>query len=115
MTTTRITPSAAETADYLPPADRILAGDPRQTVTNVYDSPDGKFSTGLWSGAVGIWRVNYTEHETCHLLEGEVVLRGDDGSVATYRAGESFVVPAGFVGTWEVTIPARKLYAIYQP
>jgi len=115
MTPKHITPSAAEPVEHLPPADRILAGAPQQTIVNVYDSPDGKFSTGLWSGAVGTWRVSYTEHEACHLLEGEVVLRGDDGSVATYRAGDSFVVPAGFTGTWEVTVPARKLYAIYQP
>jgi uncharacterized cupin superfamily protein len=115
MTTTLITPDAAETVDHLPPADRIVAGHPLQTVTNVYDSEDGKFSAGLWSGAIGTWRVAYTEHEACHLLQGEVVLRGDDGSVATYRAGDSFVVPAGFTGTWEVTVPARKLYAIYQP
>jgi hypothetical protein len=115
MTTTRITLDAATAIDHLPEAEKILAGEPRQQIVNVYDSPDGKFSTGLWSGAVGAWRVNYAEHETCHLLEGEVVLRGDDGSVATYRAGDSFVVPAGFTGTWEVTVPARKLYAIYQP
>lgn len=44
-----------------------------------------------------------------------MVLHGDDGSVATYTAGDSFVVPAGFSGEWEVTIAARKLYAIYQP
>jgi uncharacterized cupin superfamily protein len=115
MPTTPITPDAAPTIGHLPPADRILTGRPAQTITNVYDSADGKFSTGLWSGEAGSWRVVYTEHETCHLLEGEIVLRGDDGSVATYRAGDSFVVPAGFTGTWEVTRPARKLYAIYQP
>jgi uncharacterized cupin superfamily protein len=115
MATIPIAAGAAPTTEYRPDAERIVAGDPVQTVVNVYDSGDGKFSTGLWSGEPGTWRVAYTEDETCHLLEGEVVLRGDDGGVATYRAGDSFVVPAGFTGTWEVVRRARKLYAIYQP
>lgn len=115
MTPLKITAETAPAADYLPPADRIRAGVPRQSVVDAYNSADGKFSAGLWSGAVGRWRVAYTEHELCHLLEGEVVLYGDDGSVARYGAGDSFVVPAGFNGEWEVVSAARKLYAIYQP
>jgi uncharacterized cupin superfamily protein len=115
MGSLRITPEIGSAADYLPPPDRILAGAPRQTIVDAYGSADGKFAAGLWTGAPGRWRVAYTEHELCHLLDGEVVLHGDDGSVATYRAGDSFVVPAGFTGEWEVTIAARKLYAIYQP
>jgi uncharacterized cupin superfamily protein len=30
-------------------------------------------------------------------------------------AGDSFVVPAEFEGTWEVLEPAVKLYAIFEP
>ncbi len=110
-----ITADTVPATDYLPPADRILAGVPQQSIVDAYGSADGKFSAGLWSGAVGRWRVAYTEHELCHLLEGEVALHGDDGSVAHYGAGDSFVVPAGFTGEWEVVKAARKLYAIYQP
>jgi len=115
MTPILITDTASGQIDHRPEPDKIVSGDPTQRIVNVYDSPDGKFSTGLWEGDVGEWRVAYTEHEACHLIEGEVVLRGDDGSVATYRAGDNFVVPAGFTGSWAVTIRARKLYAIYQP
>lgn len=115
MSPIKITAETAAAEAYLPPSDRILAGIPQQSIIDAYGSPDGKFSAGLWSGAPGRWRVAYTEHELCHLLEGEVVLHGDDGSVAAYRAGDSFVVPAGFSGIWEVVSAARKLYAIYQP
>ncbi len=115
MGSLKITAATVPAIDYLPPADRILAGVPQQIILDAYGSPDGKFSAGLWSGAPGRWRVAYSEHELCHLLEGAVVLHGDDGSVARYSAGDSFVVPAGFTGDWEVTIAARKLYAIYQP
>ena len=32
----------------------------------------------------------------------------------TVSAGESFVVPRGFVGTWEVVEPTKKTYVIYE-
>ena len=46
---------------------------------------------------------------------GRVRMRGDDGSDTTVVAGDSFVIPAGFEGTWEVLEFARKLYAVYEP
>jgi EutQ-like cupin domain len=36
-----------------------------------------------------------------------IVVTGDDGSQRTFRAGDAFVSPAGFVGTWEIVEPAR--------
>ena len=97
-------------------ADRVVDGQPQQAVGNAYSSLDERFHCGVWEGGVGAWRVQYTEHEFCHLLSGRVRLRGDDGeTVVTLAAGQSFVVPAGFRGTWEVLETARKLYAIYEP
>jgi uncharacterized cupin superfamily protein len=34
--------------------------------------------------------------------------------VRRYGAGDAFVSPAGFTGTWEVREHARKHYAIYE-
>jgi uncharacterized cupin superfamily protein len=33
----------------------------------------------------------------------------------TVVAGDSFVIPRGFVGTWEVVDRTRKEFAIYEP
>ena len=96
-------------------AERLLTGRPQQAVGNAYSTADERFHCGVWEGDVGAWRVHYTEHEFCHLLSGRVRLRGDDGSEVLLGAGQSFVVPAGFSGTWEVLETARKLYAIYEP
>ena len=35
-------------------------------------------------------------------------------SQRTFRAGDAFVSPAGFTGTWEIVEPAKKLYAYYE-
>ena len=31
------------------------------------------------------------------------------------KAGDAFVVPAGFEGIWEVSEPTKKWYAIFEP
>ncbi|WP_299342804.1 cupin domain-containing protein [uncultured Pseudoxanthomonas sp.] len=96
-------------------AERVVHGAPRQAHANAYSTQDERFHCGVWEGSVGAWRVQYTEHEFCHLLSGRMRLRGDDGSDVLLEAGQSFIVPAGFTGTWEVLETARKLYAIYEP
>ena len=96
-------------------SERLVSGTPTQSVANAYSDPEGNFHCGIWEGSVGAWRVRYSEHECCHLLSGLIRLKGDDGSEVMLQAGDSFVVPAGFEGTWEVLEPARKLYAVYEP
>lgn len=97
-----------------PPADRLLEGSPRQEIRNVYADPSQQFFAGRWSSTVGRWRVRYTEHEFCHMLAGSVRIVADSGTISEFSAGESFIVPAGFAGTWEVIEPATKLYAIFE-
>lgn len=96
-------------------SDRLLSGTPSQAIDNVYASADQAFQCGVWEGEVGAWQVRYTEHELCHMLAGRVRLTSEDGTAAEFAAGDSFVIPAGFRGIWEVIEPARKLYAVYEP
>jgi uncharacterized protein len=99
---------------YRPPADRILSGDPLQTAWNLFTSADGRFSSGIWESKPGKWRCVFTENEFCQILSGILVVTGDDGQTATYRAGDAFVSPAGFTGTWDVIETVRKHYAFYE-
>ncbi|WP_284944710.1 cupin domain-containing protein [Acidisoma cladoniae] len=103
-----------EPVGFRPSPERILAGDPAQTVSTVFTSADGHFTCGSWTAARGTWRVVFTESEFCHLLEGVIRVMGDDGSDRTFRAGDAFVTPAGFTGTWEILEPARKVFACYE-
>ena len=70
--------------------------------------------TGFWQSETGKWRISYTEEETCHLLAGVSIVTDEAGVSTTLRAGDSFVIPKGFTGTWEVVETSRKLYAIYE-
>lgn len=107
------TKTAPETGT--PPPERVLAGSPVNRTWNAYETPDGRFFSGIWESDPGTWRIEYTEAEFCHILDGESRIADADGAVTTVRAGDAFVIPAGFIGTWEVVTRTRKHYAIYQP
>ncbi len=94
-------------------AARIIAGNPAQTASDLFVSADKRFSVGLWTCQPGKWRIDFGAHEFIHLLEGVVVVTDAGGAARTYRAGDSFVSPAGFSGTWDVIEPVTKHFVLY--
>ena len=111
----RLAPGAAPSETAPVDAARLIEGRPSATTENHYEGADGRFFCGFWSSEPGCWRIDYSEHELCQLLEGEVELTGQDGAVERFGPGDSFVIPAGFKGSWRSIGRVRKLYAIYQP
>ncbi|HSY08833.1 MAG TPA: cupin domain-containing protein [Steroidobacteraceae bacterium] len=107
--------NAVEAQRSVPEVERVLAGEPQLTVWNHYADETQQFFAGVWAATRGRWVVRYTEHEFCHLLAGRVVLTSEAGERLEFSRGDSFVVPAGFTGTWEVTEDCRKVYAIFEP
>jgi uncharacterized cupin superfamily protein len=105
-------PAGAE--EYYLPPDKLIAGNPRQTVWRHYTDPSMRFFVGQWRSEIGKWRIAYTEEEFCHMLDGKSVITDSDGHAVIVTAGESFVVPSGFVGTWEVVEPTTKRFVIYE-
>ncbi len=97
-----------------PDADRLLAGNPRQMVTNYFSDASQQFHCGRWSSSPGKWRIRYSESEFCCLIEGRVVLENLEGDRWEFGPGEGFVVPAGFIGTWQVVEHCTKFYAIFE-
>lgn len=98
-----------------PPADRVLAGSPEHRVANYFADATQQFFAGRWSATRGKWRVRYTENELCVMTAGRVIIESTSGERATFGAGDAFVVPAGFEGTWEVLEDCSKIYAIFEP
>lgn len=107
--------SAISAEEGAPAPGRILAGHPVNRTWNVFESPDGQFFSGIWESEPGTWRIEYTEAEFCHIMEGVSRITSDNGLSVTLRAGDAFVIPSGFRGTWEVVARTRKHYAIYLP
>jgi uncharacterized protein len=97
-----------------PAADRLLGGDPRQQITNYFSDASQQFHSGVWSSTRGKWRIRYSESEFCCLTRGRVALENGAGQRWEFGPGDGFLVPSGFVGTWEVLEECTKFYAIFE-
>ncbi len=86
----------------------------RMQTQNHYTDPTEQFFVGIWQSSVGAKSVNYTEEEVCVILEGRVRLTDLAGNAKDFGAGSTFVLPAGFKGTWETLEPVKKIYVIWQ-
>lgn len=105
----------AEITVSKPAEDRLIAGSPQHRVSNFFSDTTGRFFAGVWESTPGTWKVRYTENEFCHMTAGRVRITDSEGRRREFGPGDSFVIPAGFEGTWEVVESARKLYAVYEP
>ena len=106
--------SPLEAEATIPAADRLIAGDPRQSISNYFTDASQQFFAGRWSSTPGKWRIRYSESEFCCLIRGRVVLQNLAGDRWEFGPGAGFVVPAGFEGTWEVIEECTKFYAIFE-
>lgn len=106
--------ATVEPETYFLPAEKLIEGNPQQTLWMHYTDPTGQFFTGIWRSEPGKWKIAYTEEEYCQMLSGTSVITDADGRASTVKTGESFVMPKGFVGTWEVVETTTKRFVIYE-
>jgi uncharacterized protein len=98
-----------------PPAERLIAGAPELQVRNYFTDRTQQFFAGRWSATRGKWQVRYTENELCVMTAGRVIIESAAGERISFGAGDAFLIPAGFTGTWEVVEDCSKIYAIFEP
>lgn len=103
-----------EFSESLTPEEKCTRGQPLQRTWHHFTSSDEKFFAGLWEAEPGCWKISYTENEFCQILAGRSILRDDEGNERELRAGDNFVIPAGFTGEWDVIETTKKIYVIYE-
>ena len=54
----------------------------------------------------------YPYDEYVQVLIGEVTLTDMDGNAQTFKAGESFNVPKGWMGTWAMPVKFREMIVV---
>lgn len=64
---------------------------------------------GVWSCGISRFDWYYDREETCLLLEGQVTVTYDGGSVS-FGAGDFVIFPKGLQCVWDVIKPVRKHY-----
>lgn len=58
--------------------------------------------------------MRYTENELCVITAGRIIITDEQGARYVFGAGDAFVIPAGFSGTWEVLEACTKIYALFE-
>lgn len=98
-----------------PEPTKLVKGKYRTKTWNAFTGEDGRLHCGIWESTIGQVRVDYSEWEFCHFIAGKAILTNEDGKRWTVKAGDAFIIPAGFKGTWETVEKVRKHYVILMP
>lgn len=94
--------------------DRVVEGDPHHVTELQYESPDNSLIAGSWTSTPGKWHAFTERDEFCYIVYGHCRLISDSGESHTYKTGDAFLIPNGFVGYWEVLEETRKHFVIRQ-
>lgn len=89
-----------------------VEGDPTMKTWIEHAPADGKFLTGFWEATPGTYEVTYNADEMVHMFKGKATLTDINGESKTYVGGDSFLVEAGFKGTWKTLETVQKIFAI---
>ena len=76
-----------------------------------YKSADRKFTVALWESGPGILKTDaYPHDEYCLVLGGHLTITNRNGSREEFGPGDTFVIPKGWAGTWNMTTRFKKQY-----
>ena len=67
---------------------------------------------GTWEATVGTYHATYTSWEFVHLIAGKITITPDGGESYTVKAGDAFIIEAGFAGTWKIEEDVKKHFHI---
>ena len=75
---------------------------------------EGEFVVALYEAMPAVIDISepYPYDEYVRVLEGSVVLTSSQGERQSYEAGDAFLVPVGWTGTWEMPTRFRELIII---
>ncbi len=70
----------------------------------------GISSWPIWTKEVSEFPWTYDEQETCYLIEGDVMVKPDNGSQVQIGKGDLVVFPEGMSCIWNIRKNVKKYY-----
>ena len=106
-----------ERAKY--PSDMVVPGagafDGSYTNLIGYRSEDRKFTVALWESGPGVLKTDaYPHDEYCLVLAGHLIVTNRSGRREEFGPGDTFVIPKGWAGTWNMTTRFKKQYVAFE-
>jgi uncharacterized cupin superfamily protein len=95
----------------------IIKGDkPTQRDYNYFTNDSEDMFVGMWdSTPFESEMAPFPTHEFVVLLEGEIAITEENGTVHNFKKDDAFFVPMGTVCSWKTTEYVKKYYAMITP
>jgi len=93
----------------------ILQGKPIARSKLISSSSDCASSSFIWDCTAGRFNWHYEAEETVYFLEGNVVIKDNNGITHRLGAGDTIFFPRGAVAEWHVENYIRKVAFIRSP
>lgn len=97
------------------PAEMVAKGqtgfDGSYVETTAFRTGDEKLGVKLWEsgpGALVVGGDGYPHDEYCLVLQGQVEITNEGGRTVKFGPGDTFVIPKGWRGTWDMKTRFRK-------
>lgn len=93
------------------PAEMVLEGESENWEQVVHQ---GDFVVAVFEASPAIIDISepFPYDEFVLVLEGQVTLTNIDGGKQTYNPGDTFLVPKGWLGTWDMPVKYREMIII---
>ena len=93
------------------PAELVLKGESENWESVLHQ---GDFVVSVYEASPAIIDISdpFPYDEFVLVLEGEVTLTNVEGGTATYKEGDTFLVPKGWMGTWDMPVKYREMIII---
>ena len=93
--------------------DEGITGEVEPLGFRTYNFHTGNIMVSVYESKPGKVRIEGSVYdEFITVLEGTLILRPDSGGEYTYKAGESLIVPKGYIGEWEMPERYRGLIVV---
>lgn len=114
----RLDRGAAPTEHGIYPAEMVVktdAFDGSYASTIGYRSEDRRFTVAVWESGPGTLKSDgYPRDEYCRVLEGHLVVTNASGRREEFGPGDTFVIPKGWAGSWNMTTRFKKQYVAFE-
>lgn len=98
-------------AQMVVPGQKSFDGSFVETV--LFDAADGLHAVKTWESGPGTLQTDgYPHDEYCLVLEGQLEITNSAGTKATFGPGDTFVIPKGWQGVWDMKTKFRKQYVV---
>jgi len=66
----------------------------------------------IWEKEISEFPWEYSDTETCFILEGDVIVTNEDGEKFHFSQGDYIIFPQGMKCTWKINRDVKKHYKL---